>query len=141
MGGKFTFTKVLKVTWLAVSLGIISLEVVIALFAGTIGLDEVVNLFVAIAVLAYWLGTLLVRSESLSWVNVLVVWASTAGTVLEELLSGEASSSFTSLGVLLLGVLTASNASTIGLVQYLIVFADILDAALLSISISECSNI
>lgn len=132
MLGFFTFSKVLKVTWLAVSLGIISLEVVIALFAGTIGVDVVVNLFFAIAVLAYWLGTLLVRSESFRWVNDLVVWASTAGTVLEELLSGLASSSFTSLGVLLLGVLSASNASTIGLLQYLIVVADILDAALLA---------
>jgi len=135
----FAFSEVLKVTWSTVPGGRISLEIVIALGACTSRVDVVVTLYFAVRVFAYWLLALFVCA--LSALDDLVVWACTACTVVQKLLSGLASISLTSLSILLLGVFSACYTCTILLLQYLIVIADILDAALLIISICEFSYI
>lgn len=137
----FTFSEVLKVAWSTVPGGLISLVIVFAHSAFTLGVDVVVTLYFALRVFAYWLLTVFVCA--LGTLDDLIVWACTACAVLQKLLSGYASISRTRLRILLLGVFSACYTCTIGLFQYLIVIADILDAALLVIvvCICECSNI
>lgn len=129
MGGQFTSSEVLEVTWFACSLGVIGQEVVWAGRAGTLRVDVLVARS-ARGLFAQPAGSHGARGD-------LVVWACAAGTVVEELLSRDACVSLAGLGVLPLGVSSTWLTGTIGRLQNLVVRADVLHAGELAVAISR----